>query len=66
VFVVSYVLLGREVCGDGLISRLEESSECGVSECDRESSTSLRPFVAVKPLGFGGRRGWRGEIPASS
>ena len=42
---VSYegcVLSGRGVC-DGPITRPEKSSECGVSECDLETSTIRRP-----------------------
>ena len=29
--------------GDGLITRPEESSECGVSDCQREVSVMRRP-----------------------
>jgi hypothetical protein len=37
------VLTGRGLC-DGLITRPEESNECGVSECDREASILRSPW----------------------
>jgi hypothetical protein len=37
------VLSGRGLCV-GLISRPEESTECGVSDCDREASIKWRPW----------------------
>jgi len=37
------VLSGRGLC-DELITRLEESTDCGVSECDREASIMGRPW----------------------
>ena len=47
------VLSGGALC-DGLITRREESAKCGVFECGRAASISLRPVVTVKPLGSGG------------
>jgi hypothetical protein len=45
------MLSGRGLC-DGLITRPEESTECGVSKCDRQASTVRRPMPlgAVVPL----------------
>jgi len=45
------VLSGRGLCV-GLITRPEESAECGVSECDCGTSTMRRPWPpgAVNPL----------------
>jgi hypothetical protein len=40
------VLSGRGLC-DGLITRPESPTECGVSDCDREASIMRRPC----PLG---------------
>jgi hypothetical protein len=37
VFCECCVLSGRGLC-DGLITRPENPTECGVSECDREAS----------------------------
>jgi hypothetical protein len=37
------VLSGRGLC-DGLITRQRSSTECGVSECDREASIMRKPW----------------------
>ena len=39
------VLSGKGLC-DWLITRTESTTECGVSECDREASTMMRPWPA--------------------
>ena len=46
------MLSGRGLCF-GLITRPEESAECGVSECDRESSimTNAGPVGSVASWG---------------
>ena len=41
--IVSVVLSGIEICV-GLITRPEKSYKCGVSECDRDSSTMKGPW----------------------
>ena len=38
-----YVLSGRGLC-DGLITRPQESYQCGVSECDREAWITRWPW----------------------
>ena len=48
------VLSVRELC-DGPIARSGIPTECGVSECDRETSYwRSRPTRAIKPRGRGG------------
>jgi hypothetical protein len=44
------VLLGIGLC-DGVLTRPESPTECGVSECDVETSTMRRPrpTTAVEP-----------------
>jgi hypothetical protein len=52
------VLLGRGLC-DGLITRPEDRTECGASECDREASIMRRPtgrLGAIAPRGGDGGR----------
>ena len=45
---VNVVLSGTGLC-NGLMTRPEEPTECGVSECDREASTVRRPWPTVAP-----------------
>ena len=61
-FVVSVMCCQVEVCATGWSVFQRNLSKCDVSGCDRETSTRLRPLVAIKPSGFGGGRG----IPGSS
>jgi hypothetical protein len=50
------VLSGREVCVSGWSLVQRSSTECGVSECDREASIMRRPWPTRGCRTTGGKR----------